>query len=53
MNVGKKSFNFVWSSPVFKLEKDKKDVSIYMWNVDKHFVRYKNIHLRMLSVEEK
>jgi hypothetical protein len=53
MNAGKKSFNFVWSSPVFKLEKDKTDVSIYMWNIDKHFVRYKNIHLRMLSVEEK
>ena len=26
MNAGKKSFNFVWSSPVFKLEKDKTDV---------------------------
>jgi hypothetical protein len=53
MNAGKKSFNFVWNSPVFKLENDNTDVSIYTWNIEKYFVRYENLHFRMLSIEEK
>lgn len=53
INVSKSSVNFVWNSPVFKLEKDKTDMSIYFWNIDRHFVKYKNIHFRIISVEEK
>ena len=53
INVSKSSVNFVWNSPVFKLEKDKTDMSIYFWNIERHFVKYKNIHFRIISVEEK
>ena len=48
----KTTIDFVWNSPIYTIEKDKKDLSIYMWNINKQFVRYKNLHLKMYSVAE-
>jgi hypothetical protein len=52
INVGKKQINFVWNSPVYTLEKGKTDLLIYFWNIDRHFVQYNDLHLRILKVND-
>ncbi len=47
----KNKIDFVWNSPIYTIEKDKKDLLIYMWNINKKLVQYKNLHFKMYSVE--
>jgi len=47
-----KSLNMVWNSPIYTIESDKKDMSIYMWNIDKQAVIYRNLQIKIYEVEE-
>jgi hypothetical protein len=48
----KNAIDIVWNSPVYTIEKDKKNMSIYMWNINKKLVQYRNLNLKIYSVEE-
>jgi hypothetical protein len=47
----KNLIDIVWNSPIYTIEKDRKDMSIYMWNLNKRWVQYRNLHLKIYSVE--
>jgi hypothetical protein len=47
----KKSIDFIWNSPTYKILPGKQNCSIYFWNQEKKNLRYKNVYLTIYKVE--